>query len=82
MSGSIHKYETPNGEKKNMVMIEVGESGKRRQKKKMGFKTKKEANNYLIEAQLRLKNGIFNDSKKTTFKPFIEDWFKNIKRKV
>lgn len=81
MAGSIHKYQTTKGETRYLVMLEVGENGKRKQKKKMGFKTKKEANAFLVEAQNDINKGTYIEPSKLTFKDFIEDWFHNIKKK-
>ncbi|KAA0565315.1 site-specific integrase [Bacillus sp. CH30_1T] len=81
MAGSIHKYQTGKGETRYMVMLEVGESGKRKQKKKMGFKTKKEANAFLVESQSAIIKGSFIEPSKSSYKEFIVDWFENIKKK-
>jgi integrase len=81
MAGSIHKYQTKNGENRYMVMLEVGDGGKRKQKKKSGFKTKKEATAYLAEQQTALNKGSYVEPSKTQFKDFIMDWFNNIKEK-
>jgi integrase len=81
MAGSIHKYQTKSGENRYMVMLEVGDSGNRKQKKKMGFKTKKEATAYLAEQQTALIKGSYVEPSKTQFKDFIMDWFNNIKKK-
>jgi integrase len=81
MAGSIHKYQTKKGENRYMVMLEVGDSGNRKQKKKSGFKTKKEATAYLAEQQTSLIKGSYIEPSKTQFKDFIIDWFVNIKEK-
>lgn len=75
MAGSIHKYETTKGEKRFMVMLEVGDNGKRKQKKKMGFKTKTEARKYLAENEVALSNGTYIEATKMTYGEFIEEWF-------
>jgi integrase len=81
LAGNVYKYETKSGEKRYMVMLEVGEGGKRKQKKKMGFKKKKDADAYLAEQQTALIKGNYVDPSKTQFKEFIMDWFVNIKEK-
>lgn len=75
MAGSIHKYETKNGFK-YMVMLEVGSDGKRKQKKKKGFKTKKEANAYLRENEVAIHNGTYIEDTGQTFGKHIMDWVK------
>lgn len=78
MAGSISKYETKTGFK-YMVVLEVGidpVTGKRKQKRKKGFKTKKEANAYLSEAQVAINNGYYIESTDLTFGKHIMDWVK------
>ncbi|WP_019242198.1 MULTISPECIES: Arm DNA-binding domain-containing protein [Bacillus] len=75
MAGSIHKYSTKQGTRW-MVMLEIGTSGKRKQKKKKGFKTKKEASAYLAENQTAINKGINVEPSKMLFKDYLEDWFK------
>ncbi|MGD6896074.1 tyrosine-type recombinase/integrase [Bacillus infantis] len=81
MAGSIHKYKTSKGEVKYFVMLEIGENGKRKQKKKMGFKTKKEATAYLAETQTALNKGSYIEPSKVSFKDFMNEWFTTIKKK-
>ncbi|WP_053361932.1 site-specific integrase [Bacillus sp. FJAT-27251] len=76
MAGSIHKYQTKKGETRYMVMLEVGNNGKRKQKKKMGFKTKKEANTFLIEALNDINKGTYIEPSRILFSEFLEEWFK------
>lgn len=75
MAGSIHKYETKKGEKRFMVMLEVGDNGKRKQKKKMGFKTKTEARKFLTENEVAVNNGTYIETTRLKYGDFIEDWF-------
>ncbi|MGE8079270.1 tyrosine-type recombinase/integrase [Peribacillus loiseleuriae] len=75
MAGSIHKYETKQGIR-YMVMLEVGTDGKRKQKKKKGFKTKKDANAYLAENQTALNKGTYIEPSKMRYADYLEDWFK------
>ncbi|RJS61754.1 site-specific integrase [Bacillus sp. PK3_68] len=57
-------------------VLELGKvNGKRKQKKKRGFKTKKEAQNALIEAEHSLlKNGIFSEPSKMLYKDYLNNW--------
>ncbi len=62
-------------------MLELGKvNGKRKQKKKRGFKTKKEAQQALIEAEHSiLKNGIYYEPSKTLYKEYLVDWLSDKK---
>jgi integrase len=57
-------------------VLELGKvNGKRRQKKKRGFKTKKEAQNALIEAEhTLLKNGTYIEPSKMLYKDYLHSW--------
>ncbi len=81
MAGSVHKYETKSGTK-YMVMLEIGENGKRKQKKKMGFKTKKEAKAYLAEQQTAINKGLYIEQSKLLYKDYLADWFIKKKFKI
>ena len=62
-------------------ILELGKiNGKRKQKKKRGFKTKKEAQNALIEAEhTLLKNGTFNEPSKMLYKDYLSTWLNDKK---
>lgn len=57
-------------------VLELGKiNGKRKQKKKRGFKTKKDAQNALIEAEhALLKNGTFSEPSKMLYKDYLSNW--------
>lgn len=81
MAGSIHKYETNKGIR-YMVMLETSNNGKRKQKKKMGFKTKKEATAYMAEAQVDLNKGTYIEPSKVLYKDFMQKYFSIKKRSL
>lgn len=50
------------------------EKGKRKQKRKRGFKTKKEATDALRKLEVQVNEGTYVESKNIPFKQYIEDW--------
>jgi integrase len=58
------------------------DNGKRRQKKKRGFKTKKEAEKALVEALNALNNQSYVEPSNLTYKEFLQDWFKTKKNNI
>ncbi|WBL16339.1 site-specific integrase [Sutcliffiella sp. NC1] len=82
MAGSVHKYETKSGETKWMYMLDLGkdEKGRRKQKKKSGFKTEREAKKELRLAEAELIKGTYVEPSKMLYEKYLDDWFKT-KRK-
>lgn len=78
MAGSVHK-DKDSGKWYYMLTL-YDENGKRRQKKKRGFKTKKEANIALVEAENEVNKGTYIEPSKELFIKYINDWF-DIKKK-
>ena len=63
--------------------VDIGidpETGKRKQKTKSGFKTKKEAQTAAAALITQLERGEYFEEKKITIKSFIEDWLENVAR--
>ncbi|CAM3807621.1 tyrosine-type recombinase/integrase [Aeromicrobium ponti] len=60
-------------------VIEMGKGidGKRKQKKKRGFKTKKEAQKALTEKLHELNSGTYIEPRKITMKDFLNEWLRN-----
>lgn len=59
-------------------MVDVGtdpKTGKRKQKKKRGFETKKEAEKSMAEVIVQAENGSYMDETNMTFEVFAENWF-------
>lgn len=75
MAGSIQK-DTKTG--KYFFVVDVGpKGGPMVQKRKRGFKTKKEAQKALNELLNSVYNGEYVEPSKMTFKNFLEEWLKN-----
>jgi len=55
--------------------LEKDVNGKRRQKKKRGFKTKKEAQKALTEAINAINKGTYVEPSSILYKDYLEDWF-------
>jgi Arm DNA-binding domain len=51
------------------------EKGTRKQKKKRGFKTKKEAEKALVETINAINKGAYIEPSKMTYKEYLEKWF-------
>ncbi|WP_027725456.1 site-specific integrase [Tuberibacillus calidus] len=83
MAGSVHKYVTKKGEQKWFYMLDLGkdENGKRKQKKKSGFKSEREAKKALRLAEAEVIKGTYVEPSKLPYETFVNDWFKNIKKK-
>jgi integrase len=65
--------------------IDIGRdpaTGKRTQKTRSGFKTKKEAQEHCAKLITELTKGIFVDSKNMTVQELIEEWLETVKVKV
>lgn len=56
--------------------VGVDKYGKRKQKSKGGFKTKREAQEFLAEVQYDLKRGYTLEDSNMTFSDFIDEWYK------
>ncbi|MBG9589523.1 site-specific integrase [Cytobacillus firmus] len=74
VSGSIGK-----GKTSWHYVIELGRdmNGKRKQKRKRGFKTKKEAQKALTEAIHAMNNGSYVEPTKMLMSEYLEDWLEN-----
>ncbi|PLT32534.1 site-specific integrase [Bacillus sp. V5-8f] len=62
------------------VQFDLGkdpQTGKRKQKKKRGFKTQKEAQKYLNEQLNAIHKGTFFEPKDITFSEYVDYWFEN-----
>jgi site-specific recombinase XerC len=57
-------------------------NGKRRQKKKRGFKTKKEAERALTEAINAINKGVYIEPSNILFKDYLEQWLKTKKNSI
>jgi integrase len=70
--------------KKWYYVLELGRdvNGKRIQKKKRGFKTKKEAELALAEAEIELSRGSYVEPSKLTLHHYMELWFKERRLRV
>lgn len=79
MSGSVKK----NGSTWYYI-LELGKdlNGKRKQKKKRGFKTKKEAQNALIEVENELLKGTYIEPTKLILSEYMKEWLEDKKTKV
>lgn len=65
--------------------IDIGidpKTGKRKQKTRSGFRTKKEAQLEAAKLQQELGQGTFINEKETMFKDFVEDWLKQYQSTV
>lgn len=56
------------------VLYYYDDHGNRKQKKKRGFKTKKEATDALRKLEVQVNEGTYVESKNVLFKQYIEDW--------
>lgn len=83
MAGSIHKYTTKNGKTKWFYMLDTGKdkSGKRKQKKKSGFNSEREAKKELRIAEAEVFKGTYVEPSKVSYEQFLLDWFNNDKKK-
>ena len=82
MRGSVKQDENT---KKWFVVFDVGQdpqTGKRKQKKKRGFKTKKEAQAYLNEQLTEVSKGTFFEPSTLTVKQYLEYWLEHVKAQV
>lgn len=83
MAGSVHKYKTKQDETRYFIMIETKDVyGKRKQRKKMGFITKRDAQKALIEAQNEINKGIYVEPSKMPYAEFMEQWFRTKKKGI
>ncbi|MDR7074148.1 tyrosine-type recombinase/integrase [Fictibacillus barbaricus] len=79
MRGSIKK----NGNSWYYVLdLGKDEKGLRKQKKKRGFKTKKEAEKALVEAINAINKGTYIEPTKMTYKDYLEKWFNTKKNSI
>lgn len=62
--------------------LEKDANGKRRQKKKRGFKTKKEAQQALTEAINAVNKGTYIEPSNILYKDYLEEWFSTKKNSV
>ncbi len=58
------------------IIYDIRDNGTRKQKKKRGFKTKKEAQKALVEVENSLNKGLYFEPSNTPFGLFLTDWFK------
>ncbi|MBJ6361314.1 tyrosine-type recombinase/integrase [Paenibacillus sp. GCM10012307] len=72
MSGSVNK-----DGKKWYYVLEAYENGKRKQYKKRGFATKREANTALVKAQNELNNGTYVKSSSLLMSEYLLQWMKD-----
>ncbi|MFO1441785.1 site-specific integrase [Bacillus sp. Bva_UNVM-123] len=72
MKGSIFKRG-----KIYAVRYDIGVGGKREQKYKGGFKTKKDAQEYLNKALCEINDGTYVKQNNVLFSTYIEEWFNN-----
>lgn len=81
MAGSVHKYQTKKGEDKWMYMLDTGknENGKRKQKKKSGFKSEKEAKKALTLAESEVYQGTYIEPSKVSYGEYVFNWLNNRK---
>jgi integrase len=81
MAGSVMK---DNKTGKYYYVLELGKdsNGKRIQKKKRGFKTKKDAKAALAEAETQLNNGTYISPSNMTYGEYLEVWFKSKKNNI
>jgi integrase len=84
MRGSIKKEEKVSKDGKKVksyyVVFELGRdpiTGKRKQKKKRGFKTSKEAEKYLTEQLNAIDKGTYIEANKMSFGEYLDYWLKN-----
>lgn len=84
MAGSIHKYKTKNGRDKWFYMLDLGkdEKGKRKQKKKSGFKSEREAKKALTLAQADVYKGTYLEPSKMPFRQYLDEWFNTKKKSI
>ncbi|MCQ6282602.1 Arm DNA-binding domain-containing protein [Bacillus sp. EB600] len=65
------------------VKYDVGTKSKRVQKSKGGFKTKKEAQEFLNKVLIEIDEGTYKEPSKDPFSCFVLEWFeKSYKRSV
>src|SRR5690606_14471822 len=55
-------------------VLEHTENGKRKQIKRRGFKTKKEAKKALVEASNAINKGIYFEPSKMLYKDYLHEW--------
>ncbi|MCM3161022.1 site-specific integrase [Metabacillus litoralis] len=73
MAGSVHK-DKDSGKWYYMLTL-YDENGKRKQKKKRGFKTKGEAKAALSEAETEVNKGTYIEPSKESFVKYLNDWY-------
>lgn len=71
---SIHSYEKQ-GKEHYYVMYDIYVNGKRKQKKKKGFKKKKEAKEFKSKVENEINEGTYIDPAKIPFSELAEKWF-------
>lgn len=79
MNGSVKKEGTS---WYYVFYLEKDANGKRRQKKKRGFKTKKEAQKALNEAINAINKGIYVEPSNALYKDYLEQWFTTKKNSI
>lgn len=79
-ASNIYEYKK-NGKTHYYIMIDLGKdkNNKRKQKKKMGFKSVKEAKQALLEYQNELKKGQYAEPSKQTFSEYFDEWVRTEK---
>ena len=77
--GALRKPRTAGGTWSYRIDLDVGPDGRRRQKQRGGFRTKREAQTALNEALGELQRGEFVSPSKQTVTDFIETWVTAVK---
>ncbi|MCY7961336.1 site-specific integrase [Bacillus spizizenii] len=78
---NIFPYKTTKGELRYYFMADIGKdaNGKRKQKKKSGFKTQREAQEALTELLSKVQKGTYVSPSKQLYKDYAEKWLRTIK---
>ncbi|MGG4031905.1 site-specific integrase [Bacillus subtilis] len=78
---NIFPYRTTKGELRYYYMADIGKdaNGKRKQKKKSGFKTQREAQEALTELLSKVQKGTYVSPSKQLYKDYAEKWLRTIK---
>ncbi|MGQ5176223.1 tyrosine-type recombinase/integrase [Bacillus halotolerans] len=78
---NIFPYKTTKGELRYYFMADIGKdaNGKRKQKKKSGFKTQREAQEALTELLSKVQKGTYVSPSKQLYKDYAEKWLRAIK---
>jgi integrase len=65
-----------------ILELGYGSNGKRKQKKKRGFKTKKEAQAALVTAENELLKGTYIEPSKVLYRDYLHDWMKDKRHSI